>query len=94
MALVDGLVLVFLNFLVPIRTEMPPSPNMAVTFSKTIIDKRFVAEGVAVGDVDRDGKLDILAGNVWYEAPNWKPHEIAPFQSVDPKTAYSNCFNT
>jgi hypothetical protein len=31
---------------------------------------------VAVADVNRDGKVDILAGDVWYEAPDWKMHEI------------------
>jgi len=65
-----------------------------IQFKKTIIDTRFVAEGLAVADVNRDGRLDILAGNVWYEAPHWIPHEIAPFQQIDPATAYSNCFNT
>ncbi len=66
----------------------------AVRFRKTVIDKRFVAESVAVADVNRDGKFDIVAGNVWYEAPNWIPHEIAPFQFVDPASGYSNCFNS
>ena len=66
----------------------------AIKFGKTILDKRFVSEGVAVADVNRDRKLDIVAGNVWYEAPSWKPHEIAPYVEVDPKQAWSNCFNT
>lgn len=66
----------------------------SIVFKKTILDRRFVAEGVAVADVNRDGKLDILAGNLWYEAPNWTPHEIAPYQPVDPAMAYSNCFNS
>lgn len=65
-----------------------------VTFHKVSLDRRFVAEGVAVGDVNRDHRLDIVAGNVWYEAPNWKPHEIAPVVQVEPKSAYSNCFHT
>ena len=69
-------------------------PIGEVEFNKTVIDTRFVAEGVAVGDVNRDGRLDILAGNVWYEAPGWRPHEIAPVATLEPKTAYSNCFNT
>lgn len=63
-------------------------------FAKTVLDSRFVAEGVAVGDVNRDGRLDVLAGNVWYEAPDWIPHEIAPVDVLEPKTQYSNCFHT
>ncbi len=63
-----------------------------VRFKKTVLDSRFVAESVAVADVNRDGKLDILVGNVWYEAPHWTPYEIAPFQFVDPATGYSNAF--
>lgn len=64
-----------------------------VTFAKTVLDTRFVSEGVAVADINRDGKMDILAGNVWYQAPTWKPHEIAPVQTLNPKTQYSNCFH-
>lgn len=65
-----------------------------VSFKKTVLDTRFVSEGVAVGDVNRDGKLDVLAGNVWYEAPQWRRHEMAPFEVVDPKQAWSHCFHT
>ena len=65
-----------------------------ITFKKTILDRRFVAEGVAVADLNRDGRLDVLAGNVWYEAPHWTPHEIAPVPVIDPASGYSNCFNS
>ncbi len=64
-----------------------------LNFTKSVLDTRFLSEGVAVGDVDRDGKLDVIAGNAWYQAPAWKPHEIAPFQHVDPKQAWSNSFH-
>jgi hypothetical protein len=52
-----------------------------------------VSEGVAVADVNRDGKLDVVAGNVWFQAPVWTKHEIAPFAFVEPKSAWSNSFH-
>jgi hypothetical protein len=47
-----------------------------ITWKKTAVDRVFRSEGVAIADVNRDGKMDILAGDVWYEAPDWKMHEI------------------
>lgn len=55
--------------------------DTGITWKKTIVDKKFRSEGVAVADVNKDGKLDILAGEVWYEAPDWKMHEVRkPFR--------------
>jgi hypothetical protein len=48
-----------------------------VGFQKIQLDDKFRSEGVAVGDYNRDGKLDVAAGFVWYEAPNWQMHVIA-----------------
>ena len=42
-----------------------------VQFKKHTLTNDFISEGVAVGDVNRDGKLDVLAGLYWIEAPNW-----------------------
>ncbi len=33
-------------------------------------------EGIDVVDVNRDGKLDIIAGPQWFEAPKWTPHPV------------------
>ena len=33
-----------------------------IQFQKHILTSDFISEGVAIGDVNKDGKLDILAG--------------------------------
>ena len=63
-----------------------------IHFKKTQIDADFRSEGVGVGDFNHDGKLDIVAGFVWYEAPDWKRHQLtADAQTYNPK-GYSNSF--
>src|SRR5438270_2052908 len=59
----------------------PPASAEAITWKKTVVDKVFRSEGVALADVNRDGKPDILAGDVWYEAPDWTMHAIRPVRS-------------
>jgi putative heme-binding domain-containing protein len=51
-------------------------PVGKISFKKTTLDQRFRSEGVAMGDFNNDGKLDIATGSVWYEAPDWKMHSI------------------
>ena len=55
-----------------------PDISASIKWKKTVIDKKFTSEGVAVADVNKDGKIDILTGEFWYEAPDWKPHRIRP----------------
>jgi FG-GAP-like repeat len=64
----------------------------SVEFKKIILTKDFVSEGVATGDVNRDGLLDVMAGSFWFEAPDWKRHEIAKRLIFDPDTTFSNSF--
>ena len=33
-------------------------------------------EGCALADINRDGKLDIVAGKYWYSAPDYKQHSL------------------
>jgi hypothetical protein len=65
-----------------------------VRFVRNQLDPKFRSEGVAMGDFNNDGKQDLAAGFVWYEAPDWKMHTIldkAP--EYEPK-GYSNAFCT
>lgn len=49
-----------------------------IEFLKIPIDSTYVSEGVTTGDIDKDGLNDIIAGDVWYKAPDWKRYEIRP----------------
>ncbi|MGZ8510954.1 MAG: FG-GAP repeat domain-containing protein, partial [Chitinophagaceae bacterium] len=62
-----------------------------VKFKKHILDPVFVSEGVAVADVNKDGKTDVLAGTFWYEAPSWKKHRIHA-DTLHPVPGYSTSF--
>jgi hypothetical protein len=48
-------------------------------------------EAAGVFDVDNDGKLDIVSGDTWYQAPDWKPYHI---RDVSRTGTYLNCFST
>src|SRR5262245_7374921 len=68
-------------------------PPASTSWKKTIIDRTFLSEGVAIADVNKDGKLDILNGEAWYEAPDWKRHEIRPLGKYGNGLGnYSNSF--
>ena len=69
-----------------------PVTEGQVQFKTIVVDKTFRAEGVAVGDVNRDGKIDVLAGDVLYAAPDWKMHEIRSVGQYDGTKSYSQCF--
>ncbi|MGH9934983.1 MAG: FG-GAP repeat domain-containing protein [Blastocatellia bacterium] len=70
-------------------SQKPPGE---VRFKKITLDREFRSEGVAVADVNRDGRMDVIAGNLWYEAPSWSPREIQAPKQFDAAKAYSNSF--
>jgi hypothetical protein len=58
---------------------------------KHTINGRSEFEAAGVFDVDNDGKLDIVAGDTWYRAPDWKPHHVRDVQRIG---TYYNDFAT
>ena len=46
----------------------------------------FRSEACGVGDFNNDGRIDIVAGPYWYQAPSWKPHQYRSLEGkVDEK---------
>jgi hypothetical protein len=67
-------------------------PADKISWKKTVVDPKFRSEGVAIADVNKDGKMDILIGDYWYEAPDWKMHEIRkPGDYGNGLQSYSEC---
>lgn len=63
-----------------------------VAWKKTVVEGKFRSEGVAVADVNKDGKTDVLVGDSWYEAPSWAKHDIRkPGDYGDGLHSYSDC---
>jgi len=61
-----------------------------ITFKKHILFEGFVSEGIAVGDVNKDGLMDLIAGPYWFKAPTWEKNELAEVQKFNFKKGYSN----
>lgn len=77
---------------IPTTAGDTPEAPTNVRWKKTVVDNVFRSEGVAVADVNKDGKMDVLVGDLWYEAPTWKKHEIRKVGNYgDGSNGYSKC---
>ena len=61
---------------------------VAISWKKIVLDREFRSEGVGVADVNKDGKLDVIVGDCWYQAPQnpageWKRHILRADRKFD-----------
>jgi hypothetical protein len=63
-----------------------------VTFTKYHLWDEFYTEGITIADVNKDGKTDIIAGARWFEAPDWKVHDIWKHKKFYYTKGYSDSF--
>jgi len=63
-----------------------------VSFTRQQLDERFYAEGAAVGDFNKDGVPDVVAGPFWFAGPAFtERHAYAEPKAFDPR-GYSDRF--
>jgi hypothetical protein len=60
----------------PKPTAAPAGQPSRVRFAKHTINAASDFECACAADINGDGKLDIVSGDTWYEAPNWMPHKF------------------
>lgn len=63
-----------------------------VRFKKHVLSREFCSEGCAVADVNKDGRIDVLAGDFWYEAPKFERHEVRKPGTYKWDGGYSDSF--
>src|SRR6266516_710449 len=66
-----GYVSVFASIVFAFQVTRPAE----IPFEKHTIDLGS-SESAAIADINGDGKLDIISGESWYEAPRWIKHHF------------------
>ena len=62
-----------------------------VVFEKQVLTERYYCDGITAGDINSDGRPDIVAGPFWYEGPEFtKAHEIYEPVPLPPEESPSN----
>ena len=85
-------VLGFLTILPAMTPILAAESDSPISWKKTVVEGKFRSEGVGIGDVNKDGKLDVLIGDSWYAAPNWSKQDIRkPGDYGDGLKSYSKC---
>lgn len=69
-----------LALLAGLALALPRPPD--VPYRKHTLDLG-ISETVALADINRDGKVDIVSGENWFEAPSWKPHKFRDLDFYD-----------
>lgn len=62
------------------------------TWKKHVINDQSPFEAAGAADFNGDGKIDIFCGDSWYEAPDWKRHQVRTVPASGPNPHYYEDF--
>jgi hypothetical protein len=65
------------RWIFPLALLIGATPGISASWTKQTLDTRFLTEGITAGDINQDGKLDIVSGPYWFEGPAFtRKHQI------------------
>jgi len=60
-------------------------------FQKQVLTDKYFCDGIDAGDINGDGRMDVVAGPFWYEGPTFaEAHEFYPAVPLPPEKSPSN----
>jgi len=61
------------------RAEVSSTKTGNHQFQRQVLTDHYFCDGITAGDINRDGKMDVVAGPFWYEGPGFtNKHEFYP----------------
>jgi hypothetical protein len=69
----------------------PDREQTGVQFEKRVLTSRYFCDGIQAGDINRDGRMDVVAGPYWYAGPEFtEAHEFYAAVPLEPEKSPSN----
>jgi len=70
-------------------------PKTTVGFKKVQLSDKYYTEGASMADVNADGHMDVIAGPLWWDGPDFKKsHSYYPVKEYSSTSGYANNFFT
>jgi FG-GAP-like repeat len=70
---------------------IPAAEPGGIWFEKQQLADKYYCDGVAVGDIDKDGRIDVIAGPFWYAGPDFQQaNAFYPPVALDPAKSPSD----